>query len=193
VYAETKRSAERAVLEAHPGAIVARVNFYGWSASGTRSLAEFFVNNLSAGSPVRGFADVTFCPMLVNHLAGTLMGMLERRLQGLFHAVGPEPISKYEFGLRIARKFGFDEALITPESVEKAGLAARRAHNLNLSVDKLSTALGEPLPSFSTGLEMLHTQFVEHYPQKIRSYLQPSGAAGVSAVRGSRPDRVGQE
>ena len=47
VYAQTKFEGERAVLQINPMAIVARVNFYGWSLSGKRSLAEFFINNLS--------------------------------------------------------------------------------------------------------------------------------------------------
>ena len=55
----------------NPKAIVARVNFYGWSLSGKRSLGEFFVNNLTQARNVNGFTDVIFCPMLVNHTART--------------------------------------------------------------------------------------------------------------------------
>lgn len=190
VYAETKRAGEGAVLSAYPEAIVARVNFYGWSVSGTRSLAEFFANHLSAGKPVRGFVDVVFCPMLVNDLANTLLKMLSAGLQGLFHAVGPEAMTKYQFGLEIAHRFGFDAGLIAAESVEQAGLAARRGHNLNLSVHKLSTALGGTLPSFSTGLERFHTQYRQGYPQLIRSYQQASTSPAIDRRKG--PSTVGQ-
>ncbi len=79
VYATTKFQGEKAVLQANPAAIVARVNFYGWSLGGKRSLAEFFVNNLSNGRTVNGFTDVTFCPMLVNHLGKILIQMLDIR------------------------------------------------------------------------------------------------------------------
>jgi len=185
VYSETKLAGEAAVLAAHSRAIVARVNFYGWSVSGTRSLAEFFVNNLSAGKSVRGFTDVVFCPMLVNDLARVLVRMLEAGLHGLFHAVGPEPMSKYEFGVRIARQFGFDEQLIGARSVEDAGLAARRAHNLNLSVHRLSTALGAQLPSFSTGLLEFYTQYQQGYPQQVRSFQQ----ASIETDRGGKDER----
>jgi dTDP-4-dehydrorhamnose reductase len=184
IYSETKLAGEAAVLAAHPRAIVARVNFYGWSVSGTRSLAEFFVNNLGAGKAVRGFTDVTFCPMLVNDLARVLVSMLEAGLHGLFHAVGPEPMSKYEFGVRIARQFGFDEQLIGAESVENAGLTASRAHNLNLSIHKLATALGAPLPGFSTGLLEFYTQYQQGYPQQVRSYQQASLGTGKSRNQG---------
>lgn len=172
VYARTKLAGEDAVLAANPQAAVARVNFYGWSLSGKRSLAEFFVNNLSAGRPVNGFSDVRFCPMFVGDLADLLLAMLAGGLSGLYHAVGPDSMSKYDFGLAIARRFGWDEGLVSPQSVDRSGLTARRAHNLTLSTHRLSTALGASLPAFSTGLERFYTQYQQGYPQKIRSYQQ---------------------
>lgn len=172
VYARTKLLGERNVLSANPQAIVARVNFFGWSLSGKRSLAEFFYNNLAAGQPANGFTDVYFCPLFVGDLAKVLIQMLERGLSGLYHAVGGEALSKYEFGRRIACQFGFDESLILPKSVEESGLKARRAHNLRLSVHRLSTALGMEIPGLSTGIEQFYTQAQQGYPQKMRSYAQ---------------------
>lgn len=176
VYSQTKLEGERAVQETNPQAIIARVNFYGWSLGGRRSLGEFFVNNLSEGKNVYGFTDVIFCPMWVNHLAQTLIAMLEKDLQGLYHVVGAQPMNKYQFGVEVARKFGLRESLIEPQSVERSGLTAKRSHNLWLSVHKLSTDLGYPLPDFSTGLEGFYTQFQQGYPQKIRSYQQADRA-----------------
>ena len=172
VYAQTKFEGERAVLQINPMAIVARVNFYGWSLSGKRSLAEFFINNLSSGKNVNGFTDVIFCPMLVNRLGEILLAMLEGGLRGLYHVVGPQAMSKYQFGVELARKFGLKESLISPQSVDKSSLTARRSHNLWLSTNKLSTDLGMTLPSFSTGLDEFYTQYQQSYPQKIRSYQQ---------------------
>jgi dTDP-4-dehydrorhamnose reductase len=170
VYAQTKLEGERSVLQVNPMAIVARVNFYGWSLSGKRSLAEFFVNNLGGDKSVNGFTDVVFCPMLVNQLGEILIAMLERGLRGTYHVVGPQAMSKYQFGVEIARKFGLRESLISPQSVDKSSLTAKRSHNLWLSTHKLSTDLGMTLPSFSTGLDEFYTQYQQGYPQKIRGY-----------------------
>ncbi len=172
VYAQTKLDGERAVLDVNPGAIVARVNFYGWSPTGKRSLAEFFFHNLTNNKSMSGFTDVIFCPMLVNHLAQTLIQMLQKGLSGLYHVVGPEAMSKYQFGVEIARKFRLPESEISPKSILSSSLTARRSHNLWLSTRKLSTDLGQPLPAFSTGLNEFYTQYQQGYPQKIRSYLQ---------------------
>ena len=172
MYSRTKLDGEGAVLAENPQAAVARVNFYGFSAAGTRSLAEFFVNNLSVGKAVRGFTDLKFNPTFVGDLAQMLLDMLEAGLSGIYHTVSPNVMSKYDFGVAVARRFGWDESIISPESVDRSELTARRAHNLGLSIHKLSTALGESLPDFSTGLNRFYTQFQQGYPQKIRSYQQ---------------------
>ncbi len=171
IYARTKLDAERAVLEENPQAIVARVNLFGWSLSGKRSLAEFFFNKLSAGEPCMGFTDVLFCPMLANDLGLLFLDMLDAGLSGLYHAVGSECISKYEFGLRVARAFGLDETLITPRSVADGGLKAARSPNLTLRTDRLAYALGKSLPGLSTGLEQFYALYQQSYPQKLRGFM----------------------
>jgi dTDP-4-dehydrorhamnose reductase len=167
VYARTKLDGERAVMQANPDAVVARVNLFGWSMSGRRSLGEFFVRNLQASNPVNGFTDVFFCPLLANDLAHLLVKMLQLKLSGLYHVVSPECLSKYEFGLRVAGKFGLDASLITPTSVERGGLLAARSPNLTLRTDKLAHSLGEPLPTVSEGLERFYLQYLDGYPERI--------------------------
>ena len=186
VYATTKYAGEQAVLRANPYAVVARVNFYGWSLSRKRSLGEFFVNNLSRGVAVKGFTDVTFCPTFVSDLGEALIKLLESELRGPYHVVGPEAMTKYEFGLEIARKFVYDESLISPQSVEEFGLVAQRSHNLRLATHKLSTDLGISLPDFSTGLEKFHRQLLQGFPQQIQSYQQaaPAGIGSQARSRG---------
>jgi hypothetical protein len=74
--------------------------------------------------------------------------------------------------VEVARKFGLDESAIAPKSVLASSLTARRAHNLWLSTNRLSTDMGESLPLFSTGLGQFYTQLQQGYPQKIASYQQ---------------------
>jgi len=172
VYARVKLEGERRVLTADPTAIVARVNLFGWSLSGRRSLAEFFFNNLSNGQAVKGFTDVYFCPLLANHLGHIFLKMLDRELSGLYHVVNDECLSKYEFGVRIARRFGFDESLVAPASVLQGGLKAARSPNLTLKIDKLIHALGEPVPGLSAGLERFYTLYQQGYPQLLKNLFR---------------------
>jgi len=167
VYARSKLAGEEAVARANPQAIIARVNFYGWSLNGTRSLAEFFYRNLSAGKNVKGFTDIFFCPLLVNHLASLLLRMVERDLQGLYHVVSAEHLSKYEFGCRIARLFDLDERLITPSSWKVGGLQAQRSPDLTMNTGKLARDLGTGLPDQQAGLQRFRELFDSGYAQQI--------------------------
>ncbi len=167
-YAQTKLKAEYAVAEANPDAIVARVNLFGWSLTGHRSLAEFFFNNLSAGNRVMGFTDVYFCPLLVNDIAHIFLRMLEKKLTGLYHVLSSDHISKYEFGVNIARKLNLDDGLIEPTLVSDSGLSAARSPRLILKVDKLVHDLGDILPTVSTGIDKFSTLLKQGYPQVIR-------------------------
>jgi len=172
VYTRTKYAGERAVLQAHPGALIARINFFGWSVSGTKSLAEFFFNHLSAKKACFGFTDVHFCPLFVNDLIDLLLLAADRGLKGVYHFSGSEVLTKYDFGLAIAKEFGFDPSLISPKSVELSTLTAKRSHNLRLSNHKLSTDLKLIIPGVSTGIHGFYTQYQQGYPQKIQTYQQ---------------------
>lgn len=168
IYSQTKLAGERAVAETDPSAIIARVNLYGWSVSGKRSLAEFFVNNLTSGRQVNGFTDVYFCPLLANDLADLLIGMLAKGLSGLYHVVSSECLSKYEFGLKIAQRFQLDGDLIKPSFVQQSGLKAARAPNLTLSTDKLVRDLGVVPPGIDSGIDKFFNLYESGYVNKIK-------------------------
>lgn len=169
-YGQTKLEGENLVLQADPYAIVARVNFFGWSIEGKKSLAEFFFNNLFAKTKCFGFTDVFFCPMHIEDLTETFHKMLNKQLNGLYHVVGSETLSKYEFGQQLGRIFGLDINLISPQKVDLSTLSTPRSHNLRLNINKLSTALGQEIPGYQQGLERLYSQYNQGYPQLLRSY-----------------------
>lgn len=171
VYASTKLDGEKAVLTSNPDALIARVNFYGWSAAGNRSLAENFVNNLAAGKTMMGFTDIVFSPMNILDLSEILVEVTPLDLKGIYHMVGPQAMSKYQFGVEIAELFGFETALINPVSVTESGLKAARSPNLSLSVEKLEQAIGHALPGFREGLSKFHDQYRRGYSQYIKSLV----------------------
>ncbi|HMD90240.1 MAG TPA: SDR family oxidoreductase [Anaerolineaceae bacterium] len=175
VYARTKLTGEMAVASANPKALIARVNFYGWSLFGKRSLAEWFFNNLSAGNQVNGFTDVFFGPLLVNDLADLLLEMAEKQLQGLYHTVSPAYLSKYDFGRLLARQFGLDEHLIQPTSWKTGGLLAVRASKLTLRSDRLHRALGRTLPDQASAMQRFHELYLQGFQKRIRSFSQNVG------------------
>ena len=168
VYARSKLEGEGAVAETDSSAVIVRINVFGWGITGKRSLAEFFYANLVEGKQVLGFTDVLFCPLLANDLADVLERIFIRKLAGLYHLVGKDCLSKYEFGLAIARRFSLDENLIRPASVRDGGLQVARSPDLSMRTEKIVLALGQPLPGLVTGLERFYNLFQQGYPHWLR-------------------------
>lgn len=173
-YARTKLAGERAVAGANADALITRVNFYGWSWLGSRSLSEYFYNNLSAGRLVLGFDDLFFCPLLVNDMVEILLRMVEAGLSGLYHVASSESLSKFAFGRMLAREFGFNEDLIAPASYRVAKLKARRSPRLSMCCDKLAGALGCSLPEQHPAMRRYVELFRQGYPQVLRTVFTES-------------------
>jgi dTDP-4-dehydrorhamnose reductase len=170
IYAQTKLAGEEAVRERYEDAIIARVVFFGWSLTGDRSLSEFFFNNLCVGHPITGFTDAHFCPLYTEDLAVILLEMVAAGLTGTYHVVSPEGLSKYDFGVRIARRFGFDTELIEAVRMQDIKRGAPRALNLTLKPDKVQDVLGHPLPSIDEGIERFYQRWLDQYPQQLQNY-----------------------
>lgn len=169
VYGRTKRLAELAVKAAYPQWLVVRPNLFGWSASGDRSLAEFFYNSLAAGSFVQGFTDRSFSPLYVGELANILLSLLEKNAHGIFHAGSSDAVSKFDFGVALARRFGLNEQLVQPAAATQT--SAPRAKNLSLNTRKLASLLGRRLPSVAEGIGRLHAQLVSGHRDKLLAMM----------------------
>lgn len=176
-YALTKLAGEQEVLRQNPDASVLRVNFFGWSLSGKRSLAEWFVQTLQSGKSVQGFTDVQFCPMMVNDLVDVILDTVRYKLKGIYHAVGRDAMTKYAFGVEIARRFGLDSSLITPVSWKDGDLTAVRSPDLRLDTEKLTRALGRPLPGWQEGLDRFYQQASKGYPQQLMQCAQTESSS----------------
>lgn len=171
VYGRTKRLAELATKSAHPRTIIVRANLFGWSAEGTRSLAEFFFNALSTGKAVNGYTDRVFCPLLVTDLANILLDLMEADQPGIYHAVSSDAISKYEFGVALAQRFGFDPDLVRAAETPRRSEVAERSPNLVLSNTKAAKTIGRRLPTVAEGLDGLHAQWQAGYRDQLRGML----------------------
>ena len=132
VYGRSKLAGERLILDSNSDALVLRTNIIGWSPSGRRSLFEFFVNNLRAGTACKGFTDITFRPISAWRFSEIVERLLHDGIGGLQHIVGPSLVSKFDFGRAIAHALGVEETLVVPaRSVDETD-RVRRSPALNL-------------------------------------------------------------
>ena len=97
--------------------------------------------------------------------------MLDRQLTGIFHVVGSERISKYQFAKRLAIIFGFDAEQVGPARLAEATLRAVRPLDVSLNPQKVSLALGRVMPNVDQGLRRFRALQQNGYPQQLKSYL----------------------
>jgi dTDP-4-dehydrorhamnose reductase len=146
VYGQTKAEAEIRVLEVHAASLVIRTNFYGWGPSYRRSFSDLIIDALRLGKELILFKDVFYTPILIEILVKTVHELIKVKARGIYHVVGDDRISKYEFGLHLAEVFNFDKSLIKQGFITDQRSMVQRPNDMSLSNQKtcmlLSTKLG---------------------------------------------------
>ena len=168
IYGRTKAEAESRVLEAHPQALVIRTNFYGWGPSYRHSFSDVVIEALRSSNELTLFRDVYYTPVLIEVAAQTAHDLINLKASGIFHVVGDERISKYEFGLRIAKEFNLDSSIISPGLLADQVSLVQRPHDMSLSNKKTCNLLGRKLDGVAEHIARLHQQEQNGLAQEIQ-------------------------
>jgi len=168
-YGASKLAGEAAVVAAHPQALILRTNFFTWPAPGKVGLAGWFLERLESGQPCPGFVDSRFSPLLASTLVGLVLDLLALGANGLLHAAGRTCLTKFEFGVHLARAFSLDPTLVRPEVSLAAGLSARRGQQLCLNPGRLERILGRRMPTVTAELERFRSEWDRGLPQALQA------------------------
>lgn len=157
-YGRSKRLAEEWVLEAAPGALLVRTNFFGWGHAARRSFTDWIIYTLREGRALSAFDDVFFTPILADRLAASVAALSAGGGSGIYNVCGDERISKYDFALAVARAFDLPAHLIGRASIDGAGLRAPRPRDMSLDSGKMRRFLNRPAVSTGDDLQALAAQ-----------------------------------
>lgn len=132
-YAESKARAEQVVIEEYPRAVIARTSLiYGFDPLDPRTRQTL------DGEMPRLFTDEYRCPIFVDDLADALLELAAKTSKVLetsdvcvLHIAGPQRLSRYEFGVKMANAFG-----VTPRFAPalSASYPGRRPRDCTLNV-----------------------------------------------------------
>lgn len=167
VYARTKLEAEQCVQQTCPDALIVRTNFFGWGPRTRRSFSDWILDNLRAGQKITLFEDVFFTPILIDALARTAHELLEQGVNGIVNVVGDDRVSKYEFGLRLARRFSLDTGRLRRGSIHAVKLAATRPADMSLDNGQARVQLGRRLGGVDDYLNALWQQEADGLAREI--------------------------
>ena len=169
VYGRTKAEAESRVLEVHAQSLVIRTNFYGWGPSYRRSFSDVIIEALRSGNGLTLFKDVFYTPILIETATQGAHDLMDLKANGIFHVVGDERISKYEFGLKIAKEFNLDSGLIKSGLLTDHVSLVQRPHDMSLSNQKVCNLLGRKLGRADEHIARLRQQELNGFAREIRS------------------------
>jgi dTDP-4-dehydrorhamnose reductase len=175
VYAKTKLEAEQAASAVCPSSLILRTNIYGWNAQAKTSLAEWILDRAMQSSPIPGFVDVVYTPILVNDLSDAIAGMLRLSdaawLPGVYHAGGAEVLSKFEFARCLCEVFSLNPGLVEPAELDSSRLKAARPRNTSLCSRKATEYLGVQLPGIHAGLERFRSLKESGFATALSSWI----------------------
>ncbi len=138
VYGETKLMGEVAVDKATDHLTLRMGEVYG---DFPDNFVKFTLSSLSYGQKLELARDMYFSPVYIEDVAGAVRLMALESMSGLYNLAGPERISHYEMGLRIAKAFGLQEKYLVPVSADDLGMTVRMPRDLSLDVSKVTTIM----------------------------------------------------
>lgn len=167
-YARSKLDGERQVAARCPEALILRTNFFGWGHAGRKSISDWVLEGLRAGTPLRMFTDVFFTPILAGRLAVAAHRLLAQGARGVLHLAGDERVSKFEFATRLAAGFGLPAGAVAAARSADAGLAAPRPRDMSLSSAKARALLGAPPGGLDECISELRAQEAAGLARELR-------------------------
>jgi len=150
IYGEQKSIAEEEVLRIYPEATVFRLPlmFGAGEASATNYLQKF-IAQINNGETTSLFHDEYRSVCGARSIAEGVLKLLHKT--GIIHLAGREKLSRYEFGLKVAKAFGLDESLLLSCSQKDVKMAAPRPADVSLDISK---ALGLDFTPLSVDEEL---------------------------------------
>jgi dTDP-4-dehydrorhamnose reductase len=156
-YGRAKATAEQAMLDLYPDATIVRTSLiYGFDPPDPRTC--WVLDSVRHGQPITLFTDEIRCPVWVEQLAAALLEAVWGKPSGMLHIAGPQPLSRYDFGVLLARAYGLDPAGITPGLSRASGQV--RPRNCALDVRLAMARLRSPLWSVEQVLAHLGPQIL---------------------------------
>lgn len=153
IYARSKLAAETVVADL-PQALIVRVSWLlGPKLVGPPRFLDDLLAKLRAGQPVRLFTDEYRSVLPLTWAARALVDALLSDATGLLHLGGPERISRYELGLRLAEQLQVPMELV--EGCQQADVPAPepRPRDVSLSSQRWGERFPDHVwPSFAQGL-----------------------------------------
>jgi len=162
-YGKTKLEAENLIIESGAHFLIVRTDqLYGWCKEGQKENEVVKAwENLKVGKPFETIIDWYNTPTLVYNAVETIKSLIHGNKEGIYHVVGSDYVSRYEWILKVADIFGFDKNLVKYKKSTDMNLQARRP-NARLSNEKVEKETGIKLLGIEEGLKFMYKKLGDY-------------------------------
>lgn len=152
VYGRSKLEGERLAREELPDVAICRSGgIYGKQSP----LLGWFLAEIKAGRTVDCLVDVFNTPTYTENLAEMIQAVIRNRMSGVFHTVGRERVSRFEFFQAYADSLELDRGLLLRISVAQMKEALLLQPDSSLASEQTSKQLGVNFNSVLEGFARL--------------------------------------
>jgi len=152
-YARTKYAGEQAAQIADTATVLRPSVIYGTASS---NFVTWALGELQEGNELDIVDDQVSTPTYARDLAQACLEVADRELTGVYHAAGPESLSRYEFTVTLAEVCDFDPELVLPISTEELGQEAPRPADSSLDSTRLYDMIDSTFQHPSEAFEEIH-------------------------------------
>jgi dTDP-4-dehydrorhamnose reductase len=160
VYAKTKWKAEKYAAQ-HSNHLIIRTNFFGESGPFKKTFSSWIIESLRDGRELKLFDDSYFSPIFIDDLIFYIDKLIAKQARGIFNIVTKSRLSKYNFGVKLAKELSLPESLILESKLADADLPAARPLDMSLSSSKLEREVQEEVINLD--------QSIRRYLDRLRS------------------------
>ena len=158
VYGNSKWLAEQVLINSDytHWAIARTIIVYGVGYSLNKSnIFSWLMNELTQGKEVSLITDHFRAPTWAEDLAGGCMAIAKNDHTGIYHLCGPETLSVFDIGIRVARFLGVSETLVKAIDSNTLNQPAPRPPHTGFNLNKAKTELGYAPHTIEQTLEFL--------------------------------------
>ncbi len=149
-YGFTKAVSEAIVRYFVPDSLIIRTSgIYG----ARKGFPKLVYNTLKNGNNFEVYIDQYVSPTFVENLTEIIVLLYQKGEKGIFNIASDKPMSKYEFAVKVCKRFNLNRELLIPVATKEKSIFT--GGKIKLDTKKLEKALGMKPQDLKEGLNMV--------------------------------------
>lgn len=157
-YGKTKTESEEIIQKELNDYLIVRTNWVFDIGYDQKNFIFFLLRTLKQKGSLRVPDDQYGNPTLARNIAWAVEELIQKNKKGIYHIVGKDKMSKYQWARRVAEYFNLNHELVVPVSSKELGQKAPRPQKDDLNIEKTKRDLKTKLLSLEKSLDLIKSR-----------------------------------